>query len=92
MIVRISGEDQYELADADAARLNELENAVVAVVDSGGEDGFDEAYGALIEFVRSQGKPIAEDELEASDHILPPPDLTFAEAGAEFTGEGLIPD
>jgi len=24
--------------------------------------------------------------------ILPPADLTFQEAGREFTGEGLIPD
>jgi hypothetical protein len=92
MIVRISGEDQYKLADADADRLKELENAVVAVVDSGSEDGFAEAYGALLDFVRSQGTPVAEDELETSDHILPPADLTFAEAGVEFTGEGLIPD
>jgi hypothetical protein len=23
--------------------------------------------------------------------ILPPPDLTFTEAGREFTGEGIIP-
>ncbi len=27
-----------------------------------------------------------------SDVILPPSDLTFEEAGREFTGEGLIPD
>ena len=40
MIVRISGEDQYELADEDYDRLNELENAVVAVVEGGDEDGF----------------------------------------------------
>jgi hypothetical protein len=24
--------------------------------------------------------------------ILPPSDISFAEAGMEFTGEGLIPD
>jgi hypothetical protein len=24
--------------------------------------------------------------------ILPPPDTSFVEAAAEFTGEGLIPD
>jgi hypothetical protein len=92
MIVRISGEDQYRLADSDAERLNELENAVVAVVESGREDGFADAYGALLEFVRAQGTPVGEDEIETSDHILPPADLTFAEAGTEFTGEGLIPD
>ena len=32
------------------------------------------------------------DELEESDVILPPPDVTFAEAAGEFTGEVLIPD
>jgi hypothetical protein len=92
MIVRISGEDQYELADEDAAKLNELDNAVVAIVDSGREDGFAEAYGSLLEFVRAHGKRVADDELQGSDCILPPADISFAEAGAEFTGEGLIPD
>jgi hypothetical protein len=92
MIVRISGEDQYKLADADAERVNELENAVVAVVESGNEDGFSDVYGALLDYVRAQGTPVAEDDLETSDVILPPADLTFAEAGSEFTGEGLIPD
>jgi hypothetical protein len=92
VIVRISGEDQYRLPDDDAARLNELENAVVAVVDGGREDGFTEAYGALLDYVRRQGTPVGEDELEGSDLILPPADLTFQEAGREFTGEGLIPD
>jgi PspAA-like protein len=92
MIVRISGEDQYRLADSDAEQLKALEDAVAAVVESGREDGFDEAYGALLGFVRANGTPVGEDELEASDHILGPPDLTFQEASTEFTGEGLIPD
>ena len=92
MIVRISGEDQYRLPDADASRLNELENAVVAVVEGGREDGFAEAFGALLDYVRTEGTPVGEDELEGSDLILPPADLTFQEAGSEFTGEGLIPD
>jgi hypothetical protein len=92
VIVRISGEDQYRLPDGDAARLNELENAVVAVVEGGREDGFAEAYGALLDYVRRQGTTVGADDLEASDLILPPADLTFQEAGSEFTGEGLIPD
>lgn len=35
---------------------------------------------------------LGEDELEPSDLILPPTDITLAEAQREFTGEGLIPD
>jgi hypothetical protein len=92
MIVRISGEDQYRLADDDAARLNELENEVVAIVESGQEDGFADVYRALLDYVRAQGTPVGDDELETSEVILPPADLTFAEAGRDFTGEGLIPD
>ena len=92
MIVRISGERQYRLPDEDAVRLNELENAVVAVVEGGREDGFADAFGALLDYVRTRGAPVGDDELEASDLILPPADLTFEEAGQEFTGEGLIPD
>jgi hypothetical protein len=92
MIVRISGEDQYRLADQDAARLNELENQVVAVVESGQEDGFADVYRALLDYVRAQGTRVDDDEIETSEVILPPSDLTFAEAGREFTGEGLIPD
>lgn len=92
MIVRISGEDQYRLADDDAARLNELKNAVVAIVEGGREDGFAEAFGELLDYVREHGTPVGDDEIETSDVILPPSDVSFAEVGREFTGEGLIPD
>ncbi|HEV3283428.1 MAG TPA: hypothetical protein VG010_04430 [Solirubrobacteraceae bacterium] len=92
MIVRISGEDQYELADEDTAKLHELDRAVSAIVDSGREDGFADAYGSLLEYVRSHGKRVADDDLQGSDCILPPADLSFSEATDEFTGEGLIPD
>jgi hypothetical protein len=92
MIVRISGEDQYRLPDGAEGELNELENAVVAVVDSGQEAGFTEAYRALLGFVRAHGTLLGDDELENSDVILPPADMSFEEAGREFTGDGLIPD
>jgi hypothetical protein len=92
MIVRISGEDQYRLADEDSVRVNELENAVVAVVEGGREDGFADAYAALLDYVRTHGSRVGADEIETSEVILPPSDLTFAEAGRDFTGEGLIPD
>jgi hypothetical protein len=31
-------------------------------------------------------------DLRESDLIVPPPDLTLAEAEEEFTGDGLLPD
>jgi hypothetical protein len=91
MIVRISGEDQYRLDGVDA-RVNELDNAVVAAVDAGDEQRFRSAYDELLAFVRANGTPFTEDELAGSDLILPPPDISLTEAQSEFTGAGLIPD
>ena len=65
---------------------------VVAAVEAGDEERFHGSYGELLEFVRTHGTALAEDELEGSDLILPPSDISLAEAESEFTGVGLIPD
>jgi hypothetical protein len=92
VIVRISNEGQYRLDDGHHARLDELDDAVVAAVSDQSEDAFQKAFEELMHFVRTEGEPLDADDLEPSEYILPPPDLTFAEAGEEFNGEGLIPD
>jgi hypothetical protein len=92
MIVRISGEDQYRLPEDDVGQLNELDRAVLDLVDSGREDGFADAYRTLLDYVRTHGTRVGDEEIESSDLILPPSDLSFQEAAMEFTGEGLIPD
>lgn len=92
MIVRIFTETQYRLDESHHARLDELDDLVVAAVEADDEDAFHESFEELLDYVRKQGEELGDDELEASDFILPPPDLSFSEAGEEFTGEGLIPD
>ena len=92
MIVRISGEGQYKLPDGDAERLNELDNQAVTAAEGGDETAFQELWQQMLALVESDGEHIADDELVESDVILPPRDISFAEAQGEFTGEGLIPD
>jgi hypothetical protein len=92
MIVRISGEGQFELPDGDAERLNELDNRAVKAVESGDETGFRELWSQMVELVESDGNALPDDELVESDVILPPRDISFQEAENEFSGEGLIPD
>jgi hypothetical protein len=91
VIVRIATEGQYELSDDHAARLNELDNAAVAAVEAGNQETFREVFDQMIELVRKDGKRVDDDDLEASDVIIPPSDLSFEEAGEEFSGDGLIP-
>ena len=92
MIVRISGEGQFKLPDADAERLNELDNRAVAAVEQGDETGFQELWSQMLALVASDGNELDDDELVESDVILPPRDISFGEARGEFTGDGLIPD
>ena len=92
MIVRIASEGQFKMPEEAVDRLNALDNQAVAAVEGGDEDQFRDLWGKMLELVRSEGKPVDDDELVGSDVILPPADTTFQEAAAEFTGEGLIPD
>jgi len=92
VIVRIATEGQYDVDDGHVERLNELDNACVTAVDGGDEAAFTSSYQQLLELVRSHGSELGDDDLHESALILPPPDLTFEEAGEQFTGEGLIPD
>jgi hypothetical protein len=91
VIVRIATEGQYHLADEHAQRLNELDNAIVDAVEAGNEQTFRQLFDEMLEIVRSNGKPVDEDDLDASDVIIPPSDLSLEEAAEEFSGEGLIP-
>ncbi|HWE10777.1 MAG TPA: hypothetical protein VG325_15610 [Solirubrobacteraceae bacterium] len=91
MIVRISTEGQYEISDADAGELNELDNQAVSACEASDEQGFRDVFGRLVDYVRTRGTRVGDDELVASDIILPPSDVSLEEAQAEFQGEGLIP-
>jgi hypothetical protein len=91
MIVRISNEGQYELGDGDIAELNELDNRAVSACRSSDDASFRAVFHRLLEYVRTNGTAVADDELVGSDIILPPPDVSLEEAKSEFQGEGLIP-
>jgi hypothetical protein len=92
VIVRIASEGQFKMPSEAVDRLNQLDNDAVAAVEAGDEPQFHDLWGKMLELVRSEGQPVDDDELVGSDVILPPADTTFAEAAAEFSGEGLIPD
>jgi hypothetical protein len=91
VIVRISNEGQYEISEEDAAGLNKLDNEAVASCDATDEQAFHDVFGRLLDYVRTKGRPVGEDELVGSDIILPPPDVSLEEAKKEFQGDGLIP-
>ena len=91
MIVRILGEGQYDVSDDALPRLNELDSAVEAAVESDDTEAFATALSGLLEGVRTVGVPHGADSLDESDLILPPSDATIDEVRRLLEGDGLIP-
>jgi hypothetical protein len=92
VIVRIMGEGQWRVDDATGRRLNEIDERLGAAVAGGDEDALRRGLRELADTVRESGTRVADDDLSASDAIVPPEDLTLEEARELLTGDGLIPD
>ncbi len=91
MIVRILGEGQYRLDSIYLERLNDVDNQLVAQVDSGGEARFRELFEGMLAMVREHGQEVPLEELVTSDVVLPDPSSHLDEIKALFVGEGVIP-
>lgn len=90
MIVRILGEGQLEVPDAESGELNELDVKLEAAVERGDEDGFRTALADLLAKVRQAGAPTDAAVLKPSELIVPQPDATMDEVRKLLTDEGLI--
>jgi hypothetical protein len=91
MIVRIMGEGQVKLDDSHFPALNELDDELMAEVETGDTEGFRRTLGQLLDAVRSMGTPLPDDSLEPSELILPAPDASLEDVRSMLTDEGLIP-
>ena len=92
MIARLMGEGQYRIDDELRAQLNELDDGAQAAIDANDEPTLDEILDQMWQLVRERGERLPDDELEPSDLIIPPSDLTLEETRRLFSDEGLIPD
>ena len=92
MIIRVVTEGQYEVSDSLLDELNELDNEIVGLIESGDETRFRDVLREFVSMIRENGKPLDTDVIVESDLIVPPEDLTLLEAAKIFSGEGLIPD
>ena len=92
MIVRIMGEGQLDLSEADLDVLNAFDRKLEEAIESGDEAVFRVALHDLLARLRADGKPLPDDSLQPSQYILPPPDASMEEVRAMLGEEGLIPE
>jgi hypothetical protein len=84
MIVRISGEGQYELDDEESARLEEMDREITAALHAGDAERFHALLEEALAYVRKQGDIVGQDQVVPSQIIMPPSDVTVDEAHKFF--------
>lgn len=90
MIIRIMGEGQYRVESSLFDTLNTIDNRIVEHVQKGDEQEFKSGLAELMGEIRQVGHRVADSELVESDIIVPPADLTLAEARDVFKGTGIF--
>lgn len=91
MIIRILGEGQYDVPEAEVAGLQELDEQLEQALGSDDDARFRTALAALLDRVRTAGSPLPDAELDASDAILPDEDAHIEEVRALLLQDGVIP-
>ncbi len=92
LVLRLSGRNQYEISADDyefLAQLSELDNQIVALL-ARTEFELQALLEEMAAGVKERGS-VLQHMVMPSDFVLPPTDLTLAEAARIFGGEGLIP-
>ena len=90
MIVRISGTGQFELDDSGVRELDHLDTELTEALQGNQEDTFRRVLAQTIAFVRDHGAVVSDERVVGSEVIIPPEDVTLAEAKQFFTDEGLM--
>jgi hypothetical protein len=84
MIVRILTDNQYRLDDAHMTTITRLDHALEDAAAKEDALQFSDLLEQLTTFIRERGQVIPDNELVVSQLVVPPADMTMAEARKYF--------
>lgn len=90
MIVRVQGSGQFHLDSAAVTELEALDHQLVAAVHADDEEQVHALLGSMIDLVQIKGSTMHQDDLVASDIVLPPSTITLEEVQALLDEDGLV--
>ena len=91
MIIRILGEGQFDVPDAELEKLNLLDGELEKAVAAQDQTAFDETLAKLLAEVRSVGTHVGDSDLATSDLILPAEGSAIGDVSELLADDGLIP-
>ncbi|HEY7414350.1 MAG TPA: hypothetical protein VH593_04090 [Ktedonobacteraceae bacterium] len=80
MIVRILGENQFRLDESHMQPIAALDNRLLEAVHEDDHQAFSGLLQQLVQYVREYGQQIPDEEVIASNLIIPAPDMSLHEA------------
>jgi phage shock protein A len=80
IVVRVAGDEQYEVPHDVSPALDRLDLALVRSVYTGDTAGFAQAKDELLKLIKSSGKLLPATEVRTSDVIVPSADMTIDDA------------
>jgi phage shock protein A len=80
LVVRVAGDDQYQLPVAVRPALDGLDAALVRAIQSNDAEGFAQCTEQLVKLIHASGTKLPHDDLRSSDMIVPGSDMSVEEA------------
>ncbi len=92
MIIRISGDGQYQINESVLDQINAVDVDLEDAVQAGDQERSSRELRRLLAIVRDAGERLGDDHLAPSELILPSDDSSLAEIAGDLSTDGLIPD
>jgi phage shock protein A len=90
IVVRIHGDDQFRLQQADRAKLDQFDGDLMSAIRAGDEKKFRDTLNDLLKWVRSTGERLPHADLSSSEVVLPSADMSLKEAQELVAGEPIF--
>lgn len=92
MIIRVLQDGQYDVSDDVVSELNRLDQQATDALDRSDQGALEQALAEMASAIKASGRRLPDDELTASQIVVPPSDFTLAETRKLMSDEGLIPE
>jgi phage shock protein A len=80
LVVRIAGEDQYQVRGAVRPALDGLDSALANAIETGDAESFTQCTTELAKLIKANGTVLPHDDLRPSELIVPSPSMSLEEA------------